>query len=409
MSGDQLQDHGGKAVASGDTTHSQHAFGALFDQYRNGGTERTTTAQTGVDYVPAHPVVDYLPSPNSRPANSNLRPGEVRPTVSPAAPADVSRPTAVDTPPLQADTSPVVMAPDTRFGPQAASPDTPVRRGNAPESTPAHAPAQPIRSSTDGHTVGSDSYFKGDRATMGHFGYTVHALIDGAAIAGGALTANNMVKNSYDYRFIENRTSIPTALESNALRDVQALMRRAHAPEITSLNAELSGVARNLGMTGPLPSERLVTIPTGTLTEAERASRSRLATLTSGAVSPERIAAAEEAAATPELKQLIRSNAENLAQAGERRTAALAEAEGISRAMTRGSLMALGIGEAANVGMDYTLFSGTPHTLRTALFDAAAPFVVLSPLSTRLKLATIVGTHVINRIWDANTKDAGKI
>jgi hypothetical protein len=189
---------------------------------------------------------------------------------------------------------------------------------------------------------------------------------------------------------------------------MEVLIRRVGAPELNSLTKQYGETFSKMGV-NIKDATSLYRMSENTLTPAENEARLHMAALQRSTVTPGSIKWAEDTAQTPELKGLVTRGAENLAQASAERESASLAATAVRNAMRGGSAIALGVGEVANVGMDYTLFSGTPHSLRTAAMDAAAAFVVLTPLAARWKLAAVVGTHIVNRIWDANSKDVGKI
>ncbi len=181
-------------------------------------------------------------------------------------------------------------------------------------------------------------------------------------------------------------------------------MRQANAPEINQLTRELSPVARALNY-NISTREGLAGLTVSGISENQAAKAFALSELRYPSLDAESVARTFQATNDPEIKRTLEQRYANVKTSLEAVQRDQAESRLFADKMKGTGLGALGLGLAANVVIDETIFKNRDHSVRTIASDAVTPLAVLSTrLPAPLKLGVIVGTHVLNRYWDSQVE-----
>lgn len=178
-------------------------------------------------------------------------------------------------------------------------------------------------------------------------------------------------------------------------------MRQANAPEINQLARELSPVARALNYSIST-REGLAGLTVSGISENQAAKAFALRELRYPSLDADNVARTYQATNDPEIRRTLEQRYANVKTSLEAVQRDQAQSRLFADRMKGTGLGALGLGFAANVVIDETLFKNRDHSVRTIASDAVTPLAVLSTrLPAALKLGLIVGTHVANRYWDS--------
>jgi len=301
-----------------------------------------------------------------------------------------------------------VSRPEIASGAHTAAADAPAPQVYTGNFGTIDAPAHPNYGKppevTPVRSVGPDPYYDGTIPRT-HIMYDIGKVADVALPLGGAITAQLGVASRFGRNYASSATREEASALGQARNQLGDILREANGPELSSLNGQVRRIASQMGVRTDEPYI-MRGLNTSLMTDAERQTFSRWSDLQFPSLGNANIQAAK--AASPRLADLIEERATQFGTAITEHSEAVTVAESFAQNMRRGGLLSIGIGEAANIGLDFTLFKDTPHSMRTILCDTVAPAIALTSLPWQVKAAAIVGSHVINRIWDNENPDTGK-
>ena len=251
--------------------------------------------------------------------------------------------------------------------------------------------------------IGRDAFYRG-AIPQGHIMHTVGAIADVVLPVGAAIGAKVGLDHRFDGSYATRVTESERMAAATARADVSNIMAQIHKPELDAMTDEVRQIASNVRP----PVDDLNLLRTAHLKDAERITVNRFDFLRSPSVNAETLREAAEVPASPELKLALEETAQTFHASNGALSEAMTEASTFARTMKSSGMKSLLIGEGADLVIDQMIFKDDPHSLRTVVSDVVAPLIVFAPISTTAKAAVIIGTHVVNRLWDANSKHVGE-
>lgn len=220
-----------------------------------------------------------------------------------------------------------------------------------------------------------------------------------APMPSSIIAGSNLLRTyNSDYGLGPTHLTLTHSIESKQLANA---MRQANAPEINQLTRELRPVAMSLNY-DISTREGVSGLAVSGISESQTAKAAALRELKYPYLDADNVARTYQATNDPEIRRTLEQRYANVKTSLEAVQRDQAQSRLFADRMKGTGLGALGLGFAANVVIDETLFKNRDHSVRTIASDAVTPLAVLSTrLPAALKLGLIVGTHVANRYWDS--------